>query len=86
MATGNKAIRNKISYISFMVTEFAEAFKMNKPAAYLYFKQYGGIDFMFRHWWAMHTDDAYYGLRDLYQVCRKMEDYDEHILRQLHRN
>jgi hypothetical protein len=53
-----------------MITEFAEAFKMNKQAAYLYLKQYGGLDYLFRHWWAMHTDDVYYGLRDLYQICR----------------
>ena len=63
--------RNKIAYISFMIVEFAEAFKMNKPAAYQYLKQYGGLDFLFRHWWAMHTDDRYYGLRDLYEVCLK---------------
>ncbi|MDR1563328.1 MAG: DUF3791 domain-containing protein [Dysgonamonadaceae bacterium] len=67
----NRPVRNKISFISFMILEFAEAFKMNKPAAYQYLKQYGGLDFLFKHWWAMHTDDRYYGLRDLYEVCRK---------------
>jgi hypothetical protein len=69
--TDDRAIRNKISYITFMLIEFAEAFKMNKQEAYLYLQRYGGLDFLFRHWWAMHTDDPYYGLRDLYQVCRK---------------
>ncbi|MDR1370308.1 MAG: DUF3791 domain-containing protein [Dysgonamonadaceae bacterium] len=37
---------------------------MNKPAAYKYLKQYGGLDFLFKHWRATHTDDRYYGLRD----------------------
>jgi len=69
--TDDRAIRNKISYITFMLIEFAEAFKMNKQEAYLYLQRYGGLDFLFRHWWAMHTDDRYYGLRDLYEVCRQ---------------
>jgi hypothetical protein len=33
-----RTLRNKISYISFMIIEFAEAFKMNRQAAYLYLK------------------------------------------------
>ena len=64
-------LKNKIVYISFMIIEFADAFKMNKSAAYLYLKKYGGLDFLFNHWWAMHTDDRYYGLRDLYEICLK---------------
>jgi hypothetical protein len=64
-------LRSEVSYITFMITEFAEAFKMKKPSAYQYLKQYGGLDFLYKHWWAMHTDDRYYGLRDLYEVCRQ---------------
>ncbi|GHV56794.1 hypothetical protein FACS1894182_04090 [Bacteroidia bacterium] len=67
----SRQVQNKISFISFMILEFAEAFKMSKPVAYQYLKKYGGLDFLFNHWWAMHTDDRYYGLRDLYEVCRK---------------
>jgi hypothetical protein len=69
--TNERDRKNKIAYISFMIIEFADAFKMSRPAAYQYLKKYGGLDFLFRHWWAMHTDDRYYGLRDLYQVCLK---------------
>ena len=37
--------------------------------AYLYLKQYGGVDFLGRHWWALHTDNPFWSIRDLYEVC-----------------
>jgi len=67
----SKKLRDKISFINFIILEFAEAFKMRKPYAYEYLKQYGGLDFLYKHWWAMHTDDKYFALRDLYEVCRR---------------
>ena len=42
---------------------------MRKPYAYAYLKQYGGLDFLYKHWWALHTDNKMYALRDLYNVC-----------------
>ena len=65
----DKQTSDKVSFITFIITEFAEAFKMQKSAAYLYLQKYGGLDFLFKHWWAMHTDDKYFALRDLYAVC-----------------
>lgn len=67
--TLDKATSDKISFITFIIIEFAEAFKMKKNEAYQYLKQYGGLDFLFKHWWALHTDDKYFALRDLYSVC-----------------
>jgi len=65
----DKKKSDKISFISFIIIEFAEAFKMKKNEAYQYLKKYGGLDFLFKHWWALHTDDKYFALRDLYSVC-----------------
>ncbi|MDR2962478.1 MAG: DUF3791 domain-containing protein [Bacteroidales bacterium] len=65
----NKATSDKVSFITFIIIEFAEAFKMKKQEAYLYLKKYGGLDFLFKHWWALHTDDKYFALKDLYAVC-----------------
>jgi hypothetical protein len=42
---------------------------MNKQTAYRYLKTYGGVDFLFEHWWALHTDNPLYAVRDLYDVC-----------------
>ena len=42
----NKQMSDKISFISFIIPEFAAAFKMKISDAYLYLKQYGGLDFL----------------------------------------
>ena len=65
----DKKTSDKISFITFIIIEFAEAFKMKKNEAYQYLKKYGGLDFLFKHWWALHIDDKYFALRDLYSVC-----------------
>ena len=64
-----KQISDKLSFITFIITEFALAFKMDIPFAYNYLKQYGGLAFLNEHWWALHTDNKMYALRDLYNVC-----------------
>jgi hypothetical protein len=65
----SKETSDKISFVTFIIIEFAEAFKMKKTDAYQYLGKYGGLDFLFKHWWALHTDDKYFALRDLYAVC-----------------
>ena len=49
---------------------FAEAYKMNMQVAYRYLKQYGGIDFLQKNWWALHTDNEIWAVRDIYEVCK----------------
>jgi len=66
----DKAISDKISFISFIIPAFAEAYKMNMQVAYRYLKQYGGIDFLQKNWWALHTDNEIWAVRDIYEVCR----------------
>jgi hypothetical protein len=51
--------------------EFAAAYKMNAQDAYFYLKKYGGWDYITRHWWALHTDNHYYALNDIYEFCYK---------------
>ena len=63
--------RNKIKFITFIIPQFARAYKMNKQAAYFYLEKYGGLDFLFKHWWALHTDNPFWAVRDLYEVCHK---------------
>lgn len=67
--TVNKATSDKISFITFIVPEFAVAYKMNVQAAYFYLKKYGGWDFLNEHWWALHTDNPFYTVDYLYKVC-----------------
>jgi hypothetical protein len=43
---------------------------MDRQEAYRYLKKYGGIDFLFEHWWTLHTEDPFWAVRSLYKVCR----------------
>ncbi|GHT41199.1 hypothetical protein AGMMS49965_10630 [Bacteroidia bacterium] len=65
----NKETSDKVSFITFIITEFALAFKMEMPEAYRYLKQYKGLDYLFEHWWALHTDNKFYALQEIQQVC-----------------
>jgi len=67
----DKETSHKISFISFIIPEFAYSYKMEMQDAYFYLKKYGGLDFLMRHWWALHTDNPFWAVRDLYNVCYK---------------
>jgi len=65
----NKTTSDKISFMTYIVPAFADAYKMKVQDAYLYLKKYGAWDFLNEHWWALHTDNVLYTLDDLYEVC-----------------
>ena len=60
---------DKVSFITFIIPMFARAYKMNKQNAYLYLKKYGGLEFLYECWWALHTDNPMWAVRDMYLVC-----------------
>jgi hypothetical protein len=60
---------NKLSFITFIIERFASSYKMDRQNAYLYLKKYGGLDFLFENWWALHTDNEIWAVRDLYVIC-----------------
>jgi hypothetical protein len=62
---------NRIRFITFMITMFARTYKMNKQQAFLYLEKYGGLDYLHKHWWALHTEDTYWSLKSLYSACYK---------------
>jgi hypothetical protein len=63
--------RHRVKFYTFIITMFARAYKMNKPQAYLYLEKYGGLNYLYKHWWTLHTEDTYWSLKSLYSVCRK---------------
>jgi hypothetical protein len=67
----NKTTRDKISFLSYIVPAFAEAYKMPIPAAFKYLKKYGGWKFINENWWALHTDNDIWTIHEIYQVCLK---------------
>ena len=63
--------RNRLRFIAFIIPEFARQFKMNSADAYQYLKKYGGIDFIFEHWWTLHVESPFSACRDIYKICFK---------------
>jgi hypothetical protein len=69
--TLDEETKNKITFVTFIIEKFASTYKMNRQAAYFYLKKYGGIDYIFKCWWALHIDNPYWAVRDIYKVCYK---------------
>jgi hypothetical protein len=65
----DKATSDKISFITYIVPAFADAYKMNVQDAYFYLKKYGGWDFLNEHWWALHIDNELWAIHDIYEIC-----------------
>ena len=66
----DKETSDKISFVSFIIPEFASGYKMEIQDAYFYLKEYGGMDFLNKNWWALHTDNPYWAIKDMAYVCR----------------
>ena len=67
----SKQEKNIINYIVICINEFAKQNKMTSKEAYLYLRDYKGIEFLLYFYEAEHTvglDDA---IDDLKQVCVK---------------
>jgi len=69
--TIDKATSDKISFMTYIVPAFADAYKMNVQDAYFYLKKYGGWDFLTEHWWALHTENDIWAVRYIYEICNQ---------------
>ena len=67
----SKEERDEITFIAFIISEFAASYKMNTQKAYQYLKKYGGIDYLRECWWALHVDNPFWAVRDMFEVCRQ---------------
>jgi hypothetical protein len=65
----DRETQNKVGFMAFIINKFATTYKMNRQEAYLYLKKYGGLDFLNECWWALHTDNSMWAVRDMYLVC-----------------
>jgi hypothetical protein len=66
----NSDATSKISFIASIIPAFADAYKMNVSNAYDYLKKYGGLSYLLEEWWALHTENIVWAVRDIYEVCR----------------
>jgi hypothetical protein len=74
-ALAEREERNRTSYITFVINEFPETYKMNKPEGYRYLKKYGGLDYLCEHWWALHIDNQEHVMRDIFNICKRNGGY-----------
>jgi len=63
--------KNRISYINWIIIGFARGFKRTIPEAYRYLKEFGGMDFLFRHYEIEHTESEINTHHTLLRICRK---------------
>ena len=64
-----KSASDKISFISYIIPKFASSYKMNIQDAYFYLKKHGGLKYLYENWWALHTDNPFWAVRDMHKVC-----------------
>ncbi|GHT46683.1 hypothetical protein AGMMS49965_24400 [Bacteroidia bacterium] len=69
--TLDKDTRSKLRFATFIIPKFADAYKMDRQEAYRYLKKYGGLDYLYECWWALHTDNPFWAVRDMFEVCRQ---------------
>jgi hypothetical protein len=66
----DKDKRDKVHFITFIIPEFARAYKMDRQEAYRILKKYGGLEYAFNNWRALHMDNPYWVVREMLDVCR----------------
>ena len=65
-------IKNKLEYIIALITEFATAHNISTQQAYIYLRQYGGLDFVDRFYDVEHTLPFEHTVEDLTAYCKRM--------------
>jgi hypothetical protein len=66
---------DRMSYIDFVIHEFAETYKIDKAEGYLYLEKYGGLDYLYEHWWALHIENHFYAMRSIFEICKRNGGY-----------
>lgn len=66
----DKETSDKVNFMAFIIPEFAKSYKMGFQDAYRYLKKYGGMDYLNQCWWALHTDNPFWAVRDMFEVCK----------------
>ncbi|MCL2101075.1 MAG: DUF3791 domain-containing protein [Fibromonadales bacterium] len=62
--------KNRIAYINWIIIGFARGFKRPIPEAYRYLKEFGGVDFLFKHYEYEHTQNEIHTHAALLEICR----------------
>jgi hypothetical protein len=60
---------SRVDFYALIITKFAHTYRMNRQQTYLYLKEFGGLDFLYDCWWALHTDNPDWAVHDINRVC-----------------
>jgi len=71
----DRELSNEVQFVTFIIIEFAKTYKMGVRDAYIYLKKYGGLDFIWEHWWGLHTENPYYAVHYIFKVCKNNGGY-----------
>ena len=66
-----KELQDQIAWITFIIPEFAEAYKKNKREAFIYLDNYGGFDYVYKHWRPLHCENPENVIHDMFDICKK---------------
>jgi len=66
-----KELQNKLTWLSCIITEFGEAYKKNKREAYVYIRDHGALDHIYKHWRPLHCENLRNVIRDMFDICKK---------------
>jgi len=62
---------NRIRYMNFIIIGFAKGAKIWIPEAYKYLRDFGGLDFLYRHYDVEHTQHEIHTYMTLLKICRR---------------
>jgi len=63
--------RKILSYIVLCIKKFANAFDLSIIEAYRYLENYGGLQFIIKHYEIEHTLSINDAIEDMQDICRK---------------
>ena len=61
--------RSRVTFNALMINIYARKYNMDRQMAYFYLKEFGGLDYIDKHWWALHTDNPEVAVEDVDAVC-----------------
>lgn len=69
--TIDRNLANKTEYLVCCIADFARLFKLKNYEAYAYLRKYLGIDYLLRHYEALHTLSIDEAVEDLIKICKR---------------
>ena len=71
----NNEVKNRVSYINWIIVGFARGFKRPVPEVVKYLDEYGGLQFLFDHYEYEHTQSEIRTHNTLLKICRNNGGY-----------